>query len=443
MKIKVYIIILNIFCVISSIHAQISMYEFRYHFGKDTSEYKAFVLRNHDGTGFIRVNYFDHINNTPVLVDMLLDESFDKDTGGKEDTTLLIFQGKDPKIISGTKDSLYDPDIFLLQKSDTARFYDPVGVESYISLTDSWLSGDITQMRLLTKTDLTKEFVLTFFQQSEDFYVNLFETSERNATPQEKSASLYLLVVANTNDATIGKTCVIDKDATLETFKNIAEYLEIQFVPKEISGNDYSKKNVAKAIKALKPSVNDVVVFYYSGHGFCDTTDNHLFPYLDLRDKVFQIPGAPYQLNMEDIYKVIKAKGARFNLVFSDCCNSAIGDPPAVSKNVVSTRASSLGWSKDNCRTLFLDDKKSSILMTAASKGEESGGNTNDGGIFTFNFRETMEKFMAPLYKNISWDKIVETAQTLTITKAKKSICPQQDGITYKSCRQTPIVKYN
>jgi hypothetical protein len=443
MKIKALIIILCTFCVSSSINAQVSLYEFTYHYGNDTTAYNAFLLRNQDGTGFFRVRYIDHTDNTPVLVEMQLEEYMDTDKNGQKDSAMLVLEGRDPVTIIGKKDFHYDPDIFLFQKSDTSNLYDPVGVVSPDSVAEIMLNGTVTKMKLLTQQDLNKEFVLQYFQQNEDFYVNLFETADRNIKPQEKPDNLFLIIVANTNDASIGKSCEIDRDATLATFKEIAEFLNIQFVPKEISGNIYSKKNVENAIKAISPNPNDIVVFYYSGHGFSDSSDKYLFPHLDLRDKIFEYPGAPYELKMEDIYATLKKKGARLTMVFSDCCNSAIGKAPVSSSNAIGTRPSGLGWSQNNCRSLFMDTKQYSILMTAAAKGEESAGNSNDGGFFTFNFRETMEKYMAPVFKDITWEKIVQTAQTQTIAKANHNLCPKDDGKGFIRCHQTPIVKFN
>jgi hypothetical protein len=48
-----------------------------------------------------------------------------------------------------------------------------------------------------------------------------------------------------------------------------------------------------------------------------------------------------------------------------------------------------------NCRALFMNDKPLSVLMTAASKGELSAGNST-GGIFTFNFREFIGEILWP-----------------------------------------------
>ncbi len=450
MKIRTLLIILFILLYNGSVHAQTTLYEFGYTSVKDNTKYMAFLVRNEDATGFLRISFHHPGDNEPMIVDLDLEEHYDKfpsnyqSPGGKLDSTILCFEGRDPKIILGHEDFAFEHDIFRFKKNEKTGLFDPLEV---LSSNPNSMQKDVvnvSEMKLLNQSDLTEELVGQYFLQDEDFYINLFKNKSRNLTNEEKSAQLILLLVANTKDASIGKTCVVDKDAITDTYKSIAEFLEIEFVSKEISGDDFSKKNVEAAIAGLKPSAKDIVVFYYSGHGFCDTTDNRLFPYLDLRDKKFQFPGPEYSLNMEDIYKNIKTKGAHLNLVFSDCCNSPIGTAPVHADKVPSTRVSSLGWTKKNCIDIFLAPTQYSLLMTAAAKKEESSGNDNEGGIFTFNLRETLEKYMGPQHTNISWEQILGTAQTQTIKRIARGLCPMlNDPSKFQDCKQDPIYKVN
>ncbi|NJO25768.1 MAG: hypothetical protein HC867_08410, partial [Bacteroidia bacterium] len=209
-----------------------------------------------------------------------------------------------------------------------------------------------------------------YFTEKDEIYVNLFEeASVRAPTQQQKATRLFLVLVANTNDLSIGPTCKVDKDATYTTFSQLAEFLKIQFVPSVIEGKDFSKINVDNAINGIRPASNDIVVFYYSGHGFNDVKTNYKFPFLDLRDKTYQQFGEPYTLNIEDIFKRIKMKGARMNLVISDCCNADPSQSNIAISDGASTRTSSVGWNIGNCWSLFMNNKPGSILVTAAQKG--------------------------------------------------------------------------
>jgi hypothetical protein len=422
-----------------------SIYEFEYYFDikKVREFYKAFLVRNEDGTGFIRVNFKDDKTGKPVVVDMLMEEHYmgaddDKDDR-PTDSSILVFEGIDPQIVIGDKKIGYDPDVFWFEKNASTGFYEPQAVVSMGAKPKDDVEGVITKMQLLNQSDLTESKVLEYFTKEDDFYINLFQATTRNITPDIKGCRLHLIIVANTEDKSIGTTCLVDKDATYKTFSELAEFLEIEFAPKVISGKDFSKANVDNAINALNPSPNDIVVFYYTGHGFSNIQDGYSYPYLDLRDKTFQTYGGPYTLNIEDIYKRIKAKGARLNLVLSDCCNADPRQTTLVSGEGATTRSSSIGWSKENCKALFMNPKPVSILATAASKGELSAGNST-GGIFTFNFRESLEKSIGLFYFNSNWSALLSSAKTQTVNKAKHTWCMQPDN-SRQVCQQTPVFK--
>jgi len=434
--------LLCLFVGCSSLCYSQSIFEFDYYFDVDgvRERYYAFMLRNDDGTGIIRVRYRDSPKDPWIVVSMDLKEHYfgdeDPNDKNKTDSTILVFEGKNPRVIIGPDTTEYDPDILVFQYDPQTDDYEPFAVYSEDE-NEVLHEGVITERRYLNEEDLTKERISRYFTEKEDIYLNLFEEATvRSLTPQEKKTQLFLIIVANTEDISIGSTCVVDKDATYKTFNTLAEFLGIQFIPKVIYGKDFSKVNVDNAISSLKPGPNDIVIFYYSGHGFSNAKDNYRFPYLDLRDKISQPFGGEFALNIEDVYKRIKLKGARLNLVFSDCCNSDPSLSNVSTGDIASTRHSSLGWNVENCRALFMNDKPLSVLMTAASKGELSAGNST-GGIFTFNFRESLEKSFGPFYNNVSWDTLLKTAQVQTINKAKNTLCIQEDN-SRKICVQNP-----
>ncbi|PVD50460.1 hypothetical protein DC498_19560 [Terrimonas sp.] len=422
------------------VFSQSTIYEFDYYFdiGKTREKYNAFMVRNADGTGFMRVNFIDEETNKPVIVDLQMQEHYlNADADGKQtDENILVFEGYDPQVVVGPADLKYDPDIFWFQKNPSTGIYEPGSV---ISAGDDGkdIEGEFTH-RLLDEKDLTKQLVSKYFTEQDDFYENFFEeATTRPVLPEQKNIRMFMLLVANTEDISIGTTCVVDKDATYKTFSQLAEFMQIQFVPKVIFGKDFTKVNVDNAINGINPNPGDIVIFYYSGHGFANVKDVRTFPYLDLRDKAYQNYGGEYTLNMEDIYSRIKAKGARLNLILSDCCNADPSQSNTISTDVATTRSSSIGWNMENCRALFLSNSPTSILMTAASKGELSAGNST-GGIFTFNFRESLEKSVGHFANNVSWPVLLNNAEQQTVVKAQRTWCDKERKIV---CKQKPTYK--
>ena len=70
MKIRILIIILVVLGISNYIQAQTSLYEFDYRFVNDTTEYKVFLVRNEDATGFLRASFLNHIDKSPTIIDM-------------------------------------------------------------------------------------------------------------------------------------------------------------------------------------------------------------------------------------------------------------------------------------------------------------------------------------------------------------------------------------
>ena len=421
-----------------SSHSQ-TLYEIRYSYTSEgeTDRLKAFILRNDDGTGLVRVAYFNSEDNKNKLVEMDMQESYGQDANGMEDSSQLVFVGLNPRFIIGMPDDEFLEDHFVFSFNPDSGFYEPSFVFTMPDDTSTQV-GQLEEVRFLNQEDLTQELVLQFFTEQDVFYKQLFATTTRGLSADDKQAQLHLVLVANTEDKDIGKTCVIDKDATYKTFSEIAEFLEIKFKPTVIAGKDFTKVNVDNAVSAVRPGPNDIVVFYYSGHGFNDVDEQYQFPYLDLRDKSFQKFGGAYTLNVETIYQKLRSKGARLNLVISDCCNNDPTSGALVSSEGASTRTSSIGWNMENCQALFMSKKPRSIIMTAAQKGQLSAGNPSDGGIFTFIFREQLEKALGPFTRNPSWDNLVQSAKKETVNKARTTWCNKEKRIV---CVQNPVFK--
>ena len=131
--------------------------------------------------------------------------------------------------------------------------------------------------------------------------------------------------------------------------------------------------NVDNAINAIKPGPDDIVVFIIPA--WLQQRKRQLYLSLfDLRDKSYQTYGGAYTLNMEDIYRRVREKGARFNLVISDCCNSDPSQTTVMSPEGATTRTSSVGWSKGKLPRPVHESQAEFCAGDGAAKGELSAG---------------------------------------------------------------------
>ena len=415
-----------------------SIYHFQYNFNQPANsiDYQCLLVRYDDGSGLLRVRYTSQTAQL-VLVEMDTEENQPIDpVSGQPDTSLLLLTAGKPRFIIGDNSTSFTPPCFLFAYNATTGFFDPAGV----TVTASNIKMDKATSfvaSLMEGPALSREFVSAFFSADEDFYTNLFRSPGRGLTPTEQNIKLYLLVAADTLDEAIGSSCAMDMKRVEETFNGIAGFLGIKCLTKTIAGASYSKQNVQAAISSLKPSRNDMVVFYYSGHGFRKETTQR-FPNIKLkthhttREDVLN-----NSLNMEDIFAAIKKKNARFNLILSDCCNNDIETPNSTGTKPGKTKSSGIQWDPDNCRRLFLNPSPQSILATAADNGQRASSNNDFGGFFSYYFKTSLENYCSKLKTNVSWDLILQDAQTQTSYKAKHTYC-DKPYIPANICNQYP-----
>ena len=425
-----------------------SFYEMKFYFKfpenpKEVLRLKAFFLLNDDGTGEIRISYKGALPEDNIIVEGDLTQGFGWDKNKQYDYSKMFYAGKKFTVVTGDIEDEIPPFTFWFMYNEKTDEYDPWAVMTK-DVDGKDLQGVIEgRPRLLGDADLTKNFILTYFTKDEEIYKNLFETNIRTLTQEEKKSKMYFLVVADTDDDQIGPDCQKDKEKQLAYFKKIAGKLEIEFIPMELTGKDLNRNNLLNKINEIRPAKTDIVIFHYSGHGY-SKNDNRQFPYLDLRyDKDIPVNPAD-EINMEQVYDLIKNKPSRLNLVISDCCNWHLNLSNMQSANIANPRPSPVGLSLENMKALFMNPNRTSLLITAAQKGEVSAGNAVSGGIFSGQLREALQKFMGINYQNINWDQVTQNVKTQTAIVSGYSNCPRPENPqVIGACKQTPVYKIN
>jgi len=189
-----------------------------------------------------------------------------------------------------------------------------------------------------------------------------------------------------------------------------------------VTGNDFSRDGVVAMLNKLRPASNDIVVFLYSGHGFRFDNQESRFPQMDLTTSSYQKLGDNY-LAMADVFDDIQNKGARLNIVMSDCCNTPIGEEAPISTGTTLYSRATSNFSLDRLRDLFLNTR-GSILSTASSPGEPSVCDQS-GGFYTIGFIRSLRKEISSTSSEpVSWLNVMDN----TIEAAKKRSERDGDG---------------
>lgn len=233
------------------------------------------------------------------------------------------------------------------------------------------------------------------------------------------NSKFHLIVVANTKVSDIGSACKRDLENICGEFEGIARVLGMGFDQQVISDNNFNKANLVNLIQNFRPASNDVVMFAYSGHGFRFNNQKDYYPNMDLCPSQYDDPKENY-IAVSDVFKEIVAKGARLNIVMSDCCNSKIGlTIPVANTNTLFSRSNS-NFDKDKLKQLFLDSS-GTIIATASSPGEAAWCGVN-GGYFTLSVLESLRNQISVLASSKpNWETLMNDAIAAAAKKSANS----------------------
>lgn len=285
-------------------------------------------------------------------------------------------------------------------------------------------------------SSFSKAFLSSFFIPGELFREGTYTKKQVLNCRNNIRPTLHLINVINSRDEDISVNCIEDGKYTWNYFSIVAEYLELRFSEKKITGADFSVQAVRSALHNLRPGKDDIVVFFYSGHGFRWKGDTEYpFPQMGLyygTPPSWNHMGA-FSLNIEDVYKTLQKKGARLNLVLSDCCNTIVNRRRSEIKDT-SDIAMLPGVKYMNKRTvsaLFLQ-ARASLLVSAAERGQEANCSRLYNGFFTYSLYETMTATLHRAIPNPQWTDIIKETGERTLSLAAKYNFEQK--IIFKYC---------
>lgn len=201
-------------------------------------------------------------------------------------------------------------------------------------------------------------------------------------------------------------------------FTNIAQYLGYTNNLHSHTGAEFTTTCVDREINSLQVGSNDVVVFYYSGHGA--NLRNDKWPTLDFLDNMYWSSRILAKLNT-------KCGNAKLLLFITDCCNSHIDNniTPIHSNNPIDD---------NNVAKLFTGFKgKKKVIVTAAKPGQSSISDLRYGAIFGISFRNAVKENTSNDVSNPTWEKVLQDATRLTMNLSARYKNP--DG---SNCQHEP-----
>jgi len=401
------------------------------------------------GGSTARVRYKEPATNNDRFFEVVLIDSLLPGENANNDYRYLI-SPEEPTPLDGTDGEGFAAPRFVFKKQTNSDgdFYVPFAME-YKMADGQWVAAAIEKIAEKNYEGLAEEeaFVSRFYNSSEEFYKYIFHPQlvSRDPNSPKRKEKLFLIAVANTNDKTIGLSSQKDLDNITSTFATLAGNLGMAIVTVTVSGNGFRKGAVDTAIQKLKPSPIDIVVFYFSGHGFRYSNDTSKYPRMSLRANQ-QMDRGKNNLNVEEVYTKIIKKGAKVNIVFSDCCNEDIEENAPVGRDLLRTKGWGIGGSQqklnmENCTALFFPKTPLNILSSSTDVNQLAIGNPKLGGFFTCFFKAELDKSLYSYEASNSWLRILVSAKEKARYQSLSALCGKSRCVQTAAFRVQPSPK--
>ena len=226
---------------------------------------------------------------------------------------------------------------------------------------------------------------------------------------ESPSQTFHAIIFADTDDREIGKSVSRDLEKMQNEIGMIVTTTGMMLEASYNSGSDANKENLLTVLQNLRCEPEDVVFFYYSGHGGRAMDDRSKYPQLVFK----QSDAEAYP--MYKIDETISAKRPKFRIVMGDMCNS-------VSHNM--TVKSEIGSGKSvvesDPATVYenlFKNLKGSVLVTSSKAGEPSAA-LDDGGAFTICFLNELGRMVSGNHQP-DWNALMENTRTATVQAAR------------------------
>jgi hypothetical protein len=193
-------------------------------------------------------------------------------------------------------------------------------------------------------------------------------------------------------------------------FREIANQIGYSYNLKSNSDNEFTANEVDREIINLNVQENDIVVFYYSGHGYNQGNDQ--WPTLDLKDKRYWVSDIMKKLNEN-------TRKAKMVWLIADCCNNGLNNAqlPGYSFNPISS---------DNMKELFIRfSGRKTIIMSASREGQYSWSDLKQGALFGISLRSAIYSCADNSNNKPTWNSINQKARELTLKASGNKQEPQ------------------
>lgn len=247
--------------------------------------------------------------------------------------------------------------------------------------------------------------------------------------------TFHAIIFANTKspgdpnkpgDTGIGPSVTVDFQRMRMEMKTIANSIGYNLKNYHFydTPESFSRNSLENVLNNLSCAPDDIVFFFYSGHGGRAVNEKTDFP-----EMILKVPYGPVNTSqlypLYDVYTRLKSKSPRLVIVMGDMCNSEIKG--YFRENSVTKGATVLSkGSYDVYKNLFLN-VKGGIIVASSEPGKTSGCHIIEkngkwyhaGGYLTYAFLGLLQ-YCVSEGENVSWNALLNNVIAWTKEETKE-----------------------
>lgn len=223
------------------------------------------------------------------------------------------------------------------------------------------------------------------------------------------SGTIHFIVFADTEDASVGTSC----SQTLKYLQGnllvkLRRYIDNMDTKSYIyEGNyNFTRSKLNSIISSLSTSANDVILFYYTGHGF--NNGNNDYPTITLGRDGEDLDSR--RKDLLDVYNTLRGKSHRLLVVMAEACNKqATG--VGISDNSP--------FEDDSSKFKELFSFSGDYMISSSKQGQPSYSQTGSMGVFSRSFADALDEIVSGENStSVSWPNLFRLISQKTVNRA-------------------------